>query len=346
MKKTMVYLFIIGLASAGWSQLVVREGSNTYLKVEKTTGNVGVGLGEQEATAKLDVAGTVRFRGLVQGSLSHPVLAVDANGNLSVVEDQQGSGADGVVTGAAFSGTGNKRLTLTLSDASTVTADFVDDDQDDDADPNNEKPLAGNATSISGTANRNVNVNVDNKSVVIDNNQLKALPLLRYPSTGPRSVLVLFDANGPIQVQYKDGTPNHYDCNGGDPAYGWNTASSANYQFVDWDDPSGAYDGNGIHVEKELLSPAGNHYRAISARMGGWRCLLANNNTARMYAGQSHDAYLQEIAGQGGADDLDADGLVTLDDDGGVYVMSQFQQRTDRDLRLILFTVFSYIGEQ
>ncbi len=218
--------------------------------------------------------------------------------------------------------------------------------QDDDHNANNEKPLAGNATTISGAAVRNVDVNVDNKSIVIESNQLTALPLLRYPGSGPRSVLVLFDENGPIQVQYKDGVPNYYDCSGGDPAHGWNTAGSGDYQNADWDDPFSTYNGNGVYLEKELLTPTGKHYRAISVRMGGWRCSMANGNSARMYAAQSSDAYLQEIAGQGLADDIDADGLVTLDDNGGVYVMSQFQQRTDRDLRLILFTIYSYIGEQ
>ncbi len=73
---------------------------------------------------------------------------------------------------------------------------------------------------------------------------------------------------------------------------------------------------------------------------------MPGTGEARLYAAQSSNAYLQEIAGQGSGHDIDADGLVTLDDDGGVYVMSQFQQRSDRDLRLILFTIYSYIGEQ
>jgi hypothetical protein len=213
MTKSIFFILCLGLVSAATSQLLVREGSNTYLKVEKSTGNVAIGLGEQAATAKLDVAGNIRFRGLVQGTLNHPVLAVDADGNLSVVEDRHGSGADGVVTEAAFSGTSSKILTLTLSDASTVTATFSDlnedadhvigneyqdlgstktnDDvtvtisdgtpttfsvRDQDHDPNNEKPVGGSAIDISGTDSRMVSVRVDDATIKINpyNNTLRA----------------------------------------------------------------------------------------------------------------------------------------------------------------------------
>jgi hypothetical protein len=126
MKKSIISIFLLGLVVSGWGQLEIKEGSTTYLKVDQGTGNVGIGIGQVSPSAKLDVAGTIRFRGLVKGSYSHPVLSVDTNGNLSVVEDQQGSGADGVVKSAAFTGNATKTLTLTLSDNSDITASFTD----------------------------------------------------------------------------------------------------------------------------------------------------------------------------------------------------------------------------
>jgi hypothetical protein len=272
---------------------------------------------------------------------------------------------DGALTTHSITITGGAAAGRVLkSDASGLASWGTDQVEDDDPVIGNEFPVAG--TQITVTGDRTVNhgntsnqgsVNNSGSTVIQDitldgNGHITGLasttltPLIRYPSSGPRSVLVLFDANGPIQVQYKDGIPNHYDCSGGDPSYGWNDASSAYYQIVTWDDPNNDYDGNGVHLDKELLSPSGAHYRAVSARMGGWRCSMPGTGEARIYAAQSHNAYLQQIAGQGSGSDIDADGLVTLDDDGGVYVMSQFQQRTDRDLRLILFTLYSYVGEQ
>jgi hypothetical protein len=213
MKNVVVCLMMIGLVSPVMSQFVVKEGTTEYFKVDNSTGNVGIGIDQDIPGARLDVAGDIRFRDLVQGTLGNPVLTVDADGNLGVVEDQQGSGSDGVVTGAAFSGTSSKTLTLTLSDASTVTATFSDlnedadhvigneyqdlgssksgDDitvtitdgtpttfsvQDQDHDPNNEKPVGGSAIDISGTDNRMVSVRVDDATIKINpyNNTLRA----------------------------------------------------------------------------------------------------------------------------------------------------------------------------
>ncbi|MBD3385979.1 hypothetical protein GF407_13765 [candidate division KSB1 bacterium] len=311
---------------------------NQRLSLSGNTLGISDGTGTQLNTVSLPTGSDNQ-----QLSISGHTLSLERGGSVTLPDNindaDHNIGNEYQNLGSSKSG---ESVTVSITNGSNTSFSI----QDDDHNANNEKPLAGNATTISGAAVRNVDVNVDNKSIVIESNQLKALPLLRYPGTGPRSVLVLFDENGPIQVQYKDGVPNYYDCSGGDPAHGWNTASSGDYQIVNWNDPFSSYDGNGVHLEKELLSPTGKHYRAISVRMGGWRCSMANDHSARMYAAQSSDAYLQEIAGQGLADDIDADGLVTLDDNGGVYVMSQFQQRTDRDLRLILFTVNSYIGEQ
>jgi hypothetical protein len=347
-----------------WAQLIIKNSSEEVLMQVDGNANVTIGSAQQTGTLTSDniiihdgltfIAGAAEglvlrsggSGGVASWGLENQRLSL--NGNDLQISDGTGTLLNGV---SLPTGSDNQNLSSQkIGEQVTVDIDRGNPTtfsiQDDDHDANNEKPLAGNATTISGSSNRNVDVNVDNKSIVIESDQLKALPLLRYPGTGPRSVLVLFDENGPIQVQFKDGVPNYYDCSGGDPAHGWNTASSADYQIVNWDDPFSSYDGNGVHLEKELLSQVGKHYRAISVRMGGWRCSMANSNSARMYAAQSSDAYLQEIAGQGVADDIDADGLVTLDNNGGVYVISQFQQRTDRDLRLILFTIYSYIGEQ
>lgn len=46
-----------------------------------------VAIGNITATANLDVAGSLRFRSLIKGSLANPVLTVDAVGNTSVVNN-------------------------------------------------------------------------------------------------------------------------------------------------------------------------------------------------------------------------------------------------------------------
>lgn len=90
MKRIPVIVLIWSALSLGgmlYAQLVVKEGTNEYFKVNETNGNVSIGLDGATATAKLDVDGAIRFRSLVKGSITNPVLVVDSDGNLSVSED-------------------------------------------------------------------------------------------------------------------------------------------------------------------------------------------------------------------------------------------------------------------
>ncbi|MBD3375404.1 hypothetical protein GF406_10240 [candidate division KSB1 bacterium] len=123
---TLLFLFYF---STVFGQFIVKEGTNEYLKVDKQTGNVAIG--NITPSAKLDVLGSIRFRSLTKGTLTHPVLTVDSQGNLSVVEDAQGSGADGVVTGVSVSGTQSKTITLTRSIGANLTETFTDAIEDD-----------------------------------------------------------------------------------------------------------------------------------------------------------------------------------------------------------------------
>lgn len=120
------FLFFCGTAIG---QFIVKEGTNEYLKVDEQTGNVAIG--NITPSAKLDVLGSIRFRSLTKGTLTHPVLTVDSQGNLSVVEDAQGSGADGVVTGVSVTGTQSKTITLTRSIGANLTDTFTDAIEDD-----------------------------------------------------------------------------------------------------------------------------------------------------------------------------------------------------------------------
>jgi hypothetical protein len=132
-----IFLLILGCAQV-FAQFVVREGTVEHLKVEPTSGNVGIGLGTATPQAKLDVAGNIRFRSL-GSSLTNSVLTVDADGNLSVTQDQQGSGADGVVTGVNISNGNTKTITLSRSVGEDLTGTFTDLVNDADADPISER---------------------------------------------------------------------------------------------------------------------------------------------------------------------------------------------------------------
>ncbi|MBD3374517.1 hypothetical protein GF406_05710 [candidate division KSB1 bacterium] len=161
MKFAKVFALLCLTSSMVFSQFVVKEGTTTYLKVDKTSGDVAIG--DFEPTAKLDVSGSIRFRTLVKGTLTNPVLTVDAEGNLGVVEDKQGSGADGVVTGASISGTANKTITLTRSNGlANITGTWTDNVDDADAVIGNEYPTAGNGIAVSG---RQVSAKVDNSTI-------------------------------------------------------------------------------------------------------------------------------------------------------------------------------------
>jgi hypothetical protein len=366
MKNIIIYLFIIGLASTGWSQLVVKEGSNTYLKVDQSTGNLGIGIGDQTPSARMDVAGDIRFRSLVQGSLSHPVLTVDADGNLGVVEDQQGSGADGVVTDAVFSGTSSKTLTLTLSDASTVTATFSDlnnehqdlgstktnDDvtvtitdgsnttfsvQDQDHDPNNEKPLEGDATTISGLENRDVDVRVDNSSIKINNsNQLYAMPSLEmYANTNtPRNILITYSGNSITGVYYKDGEHSGVF----DPtANGWTTASSADYEQVT--PANGSRTGLGIKISPELARISSDaSIKALQVRVGAFA--EGGDEDALFFLSHSENPLMKQMGDVSGGGALEANGTIILNSNQEFYLVSQGQSDDTRRLRNLWVTIF------
>jgi hypothetical protein len=164
MKFAKVFALLCLTSSMALSQFEVKEGTTTYLKVDKTSGDVAIG--DFEPTAKLDVSGSIRFRTLVQGTLTNPVLTVDAEGNLSVVEDKQGSGADGVVTEATVSGTANKTITLTRSNGlEDITGTWADNVDDADHVIGNEYPTAGSGIAVSG---KEVSVQVDNSTIKVN----------------------------------------------------------------------------------------------------------------------------------------------------------------------------------
>jgi hypothetical protein len=129
MKIRWILLAFLFCAGTAMGQFIVKEGTNEYLKVDQQTGNVAIG--NITPSAKLDVLGSIRFRSLTKGTLTHPVLTVDSQGNLGVAEDAQGSGADDVVTGVSVSGTQSKTITLTRSIGANLTDTFTDAVEDD-----------------------------------------------------------------------------------------------------------------------------------------------------------------------------------------------------------------------
>ncbi|MBD3374714.1 hypothetical protein GF406_06750 [candidate division KSB1 bacterium] len=160
--RLILLILTIGV-SLGFAQFQVKTESGTVIMKVTTNGNVGIGLGTATPASTLDVSGTIRFRSLVKGSLTYPVLTVDADGNLDVVEDKQGSGADGVVSGAVVSTGTTKTLTLSRSNSlPDVTATWTDMVDDADAVIGNEYPTSGSGIAVSG---RQVSVKVDNSTI-------------------------------------------------------------------------------------------------------------------------------------------------------------------------------------
>jgi hypothetical protein len=95
---------------------------------------VGIGTGNTDPVATLDVVGSIRF-GSLNASTESEVIVRNASGMISTRNlpenvwdgDDVGSGADGVVTQAQFSGTDTKTLRLSRSEGlADVTASFTD----------------------------------------------------------------------------------------------------------------------------------------------------------------------------------------------------------------------------
>ncbi len=83
-----VFVLSLVLCTGGGAQFVVKNATTEFMRVSKTSGNVAIGLNGTTAEARLDVDGTIRFRSLVKGSINNPVLTVDADGDVSVTDDQ------------------------------------------------------------------------------------------------------------------------------------------------------------------------------------------------------------------------------------------------------------------
>ncbi len=128
-----VILLLIAVNSQ--AQMTVRQQNTSDILMQVTAGgNVGIGTGNSEPVATLDVVGSIRFASL-NASTENEVIVRNTSGLISTRilpenvwdGDDVGSGGDGVVTQAQFSGTTTKTLRLSRSEGlADVTASFTD----------------------------------------------------------------------------------------------------------------------------------------------------------------------------------------------------------------------------
>ncbi|RME23566.1 MAG: hypothetical protein D6800_09655, partial [Candidatus Zixiibacteriota bacterium] len=125
-------------------------GDANWVEIMRITESGNVGIGTTSPGQKLDVVGNVEINGQLdmQGNkivdLATPTAGTDA-ANKAYVDAQIGSLTDEYVTGASFSGTTTKTLTLTRNVGSNIVATFTDYNTD-----NQTLSISGSNLSISG----------------------------------------------------------------------------------------------------------------------------------------------------------------------------------------------------
>ncbi len=136
MRSVLCFLWLISLVVTSWSQMVVRNDQDEKLFKVTDAGKVGISIGETAPAATLDIGGDLKIGTVTTEPNSDDiaVLVLDAG----IVKqrmlgadiwdgDDTGSGGDGVVTAASFSGTSEKTLTLTRSGGlNDLSASFTD----------------------------------------------------------------------------------------------------------------------------------------------------------------------------------------------------------------------------
>jgi hypothetical protein len=294
----------------GYSQFIVREGTVDYLKVEQATGNVGIGLGTGSPQARLDVAGSIRFRGLGT-TITNPVITVDVDGNLGVAQDQQGSGADGVVDGISISTGPSKTVTLSRSIGGDLTETFTDMVEDADADPNNERQrlqydagtgrlTIGNGGQSSGnyiTLTDNVEDHQDLDEVLSDGNNAQGREALNFGGIAVGGSVL----NGKLTVS---GTKDNYS----NP--GWQGDPSVNAQSAVHGEITGAVSASGLNEVYTMFSKIDRQPQLsfTSAQMG--TMINPDNNKVLAYGslGTEHGNVLAGVKSE-----IQADHVKSLD---------------------------------
>ncbi len=139
MKKGMIFVVILMLASSisSWAQLTIKkQNTGTTLMQVTSDGKVGIAIGSTTPAATLDVGGDLRLGTVADEGNTTDISVLVLDGDIVKKRtltadiwdgDATGSGADGVVTSATFSGTSTKTLTLGRSNGlSDLTASFTD----------------------------------------------------------------------------------------------------------------------------------------------------------------------------------------------------------------------------
>ncbi len=137
MKKIKVVLCVLFMLSIqSYAQLLVKGHLESTVMRVTSSGDVGIAIGDATPAATLDIGGDLRIGTVSDEGNSDDISVLVLDGGIVKKRtltadiwdgDATGSGADGVVTSANFSGSASKTLTLGRSNGlSDLTASFSD----------------------------------------------------------------------------------------------------------------------------------------------------------------------------------------------------------------------------
>jgi hypothetical protein len=356
-------------STLAWGQLTVRKQSTGTILMQVTDqGQVGIALGSSAPQATLDVGGTLRIGtvnaegnsgdisvlvldgGVVKKrTLTADIWDGDATGVGTETDPEWSANDEDHVIGNEYplGGTAISVSSRTVNHGNTSNQGSINNSgrtviQDVSLDG------MGHVTNMNSTT-INVNdadANPSNEIQTLSRNGLDLTisrgntvdlpaPTTRYLDE-PHNVLITYADNSITGVYYKYGPPSGIgkDSNGhGTVDNSW---TSISYTTATWNDALGT------KVTPSMMDLDDNTAKALIARTGGF----TENGTAQdesvIYISHTNSAQYKTLGATGMNGAPEATGVLIMNNNQEFYLMSQYQDRTDRQMSVLWVTIFGY----